>query len=781
MTRWARFLRKVRAAAALLLAMMLGASLSPPRVAGQGNTSPALPQRPTPGGFMLKSQTNVVLVDVRVHDKSGKPLTDLSQKDFRVFEDGVRQTITSFSLENVEKLAQAEAANTRPPIVDLAKLPPNVTPKSALQDRRLTVLFFDVSSMPPDDLIRAQVQARKFVKSKLTPADLVAVVNYTSSLRVLQNFTNDRDALDKAIQSIAVGEESSSLSALGTVGEAGGTNANGEEIVTEDVSAAFTPDETEFNIFNTDEKLAAIESLARMLGALPGRKLLIHFSSGVERTGVENQAQLRATIDAANQANVSLYTMDTRGLLALPPGGDATTGSPSGAAVYSGSAHSSQLSSLHGSRETLASLSEDTGGRTFYDLNDFGSAFQQILTENSSYYLLGYSPSNTRSDGKFRRIRVEVDEPGVKVEARPGYFAPKNFRQFTREDKEDQLQQAMQQEEPFLDLPFVVETAYFLRPDSRYDLVLAAKIPGSAVKVLQKSDRHETGFDFVWRFTNAAGAVVGVLRDTLPVKVSGQSYTQLLASNFLYEGHLQLAPGKYHLKVLVRENETGKMGTFEAQLELPSPLDQGLALSSVVLSNELQTPGAAGPGRKSRIDADNPLEVAGRDVLPSVTRVFRTNQTLTVLLESYAGKAAKTPNGAPAELHPEAPLSVGQIFFQPSETLTAILESYSGKAAKNPNGAPAESHPEPTPSLGLVFFRGGRRVAEAGLFPGKLLRDGSGKARYFVQIPLGKFVPGRYLLQVNVLDPAQKRAAFARVAMAVVRVAPSRAAAPPAE
>ncbi len=776
MKHWNRFLRPEWASAALVLAMMLGASLAPMRVAGQGKTAPVSPQQPTRGGFMLKSQTNVVLVDVRVHDKSGRTLTDLSQKDFRVFEDGVPETITSFSLENVEKLAQAGAANTPPPIVDLGKLPPHVTAESVLQDRRLTVLFFDVSSMPPDDLIRAMTQARTFVKSRLTPADLVAVVSYTSSLRVLQNFTNDRDALYKAIQSILVGEESSNLSANGTVGEPGGTNANGEEIVTEDVSAAFTPDETEFNIFNTDEKLAAIESLAQMLGALPGRKLLIHFSSGVERTGTENQAQLRAAIDSANQANVSLYTMDTRGLLALPPGGDATTGSPSGTAVYSGAAVSSKLSSLHGSRETLAALSEDTGGRTFYDLNDFGSAFQQIQTENSSYYLLGYSPSNTRSDGKFRRIRVEVDRPGVKVEARPGYFAPKDFRQFTREDKEVQLQQAIEQEEPFLDLPFVVDTAHFLRPDARYDLVLAAKIPGSAVKFLEKSNRHETKFDFVWQLKNPAGTLVGALRDTLPVKVSGESYEQLLASNFLYEGHLQAAPGKYQLKVLVREDETGKMGTFEAPLELPSPQDQGLALSSVVLSNELQTPGAAGHGRKSGGDADNPLEVGGKAVLPSVTRVFRTTQTLTILLESYSGKAAKNPNGAGAESHPEPPPSVGQVFFRDSQTLKVLLESYSGKADKNPNGAPAESHSDSPPSVGLIFFRGGRKVAEAGLFPGELPQRGSERARYFVQIPLEKFVPGHYVLQVNVLEPAHGWVAFARVPLAIVREAPRRVA-----
>ena len=139
---------------------------------------------------------------------------------------------------------------------------------------------------------------------------------------------------------------------------------------------------------------------------------------------------------------------------------------------------------MHSSRETLASLAQDTGGRTFYDMNDFGEAFQEVLSENSSYYLLGYSPSNARSDGRFRKIRVEVTRPGVKVQARPGYFAPKNFRQFTREDKEAELQQAITLDQPFLDLPFVVDASYFLRPDNTYYVVLAAKIPGSVRAVV---------------------------------------------------------------------------------------------------------------------------------------------------------------------------------------------------------------------------------------------------------------------------------------------------------
>lgn len=717
-----RFFRVVVASTAL--AGMMGLAYSPQmeeRLGFAGQQPPAAPQR-----FVVRSQTNLVLVDVRVWDKSGKPVTGLTQDDFRILEDGVPQKINSFSFENIERLAQATTDNGPPPVIDLSRLPPNVEPSEVFQDHRLTVLFLDLSSMPVDDLMRALEGARKFVHSRMTPADLVAIVTYTSSLQVIQNFTNDKDALDKALKTIRLGEESSALAAAGTVGEAGTTNAAGEEVVSEDVSAAFTPDETEFNIFNTDEKLAAIESLARMLRNVPGRKSVIHFTSGVERTGTENQAQLRATIDAANQANVSLYTVDARGLLALPPGGDASTGSPSGTAIYTSSAFFSQLSSLHGSRETLASLATDTGGRTFYDLNDLGEAFSEVQSVNSSYYLLGYSPSNTRSDGRFRRIRVEVDRPGVKVQARPGYFAPKDFRQFTREDKELQLEHAMNLDQPFLDLPFAVDTAYFLRRDGNYRVVLAAKIPGSALSFLNKSQKHETEFDFVWRATDPAGKPEGLLRDTLPVKLGGETYQAVLGGNILYEGSFVLPPGKYLLKVVVRENLTGKMGTFEQPLNLPQPPDKGLAVSSVVLSNELKQDSSDGQKRKSKSDDPDPLQVGGKTVLPSVTRVFRTSQHLYVLLESYAPKPASKAE-------------------QTQAAISAL------------------------PSIGLAFFRGGAKLAEAGPFPGKIVKSGREKASYFAEIPLQNFPVGRYVVQVNVLDPAADLVAFARVPMAIVK------------
>jgi len=674
--------------------------------------------------FVVQIQRNEVLVDVRVLDKLGNPVTDLKQSDFRVFEDGKPQTITSFSLQNVESLAQATGGTVQPKVIDLGKLPPNVQPATVIQNHRLLVLFLDMTSMPVDDLMRVLKAATNFVNTKMTPADLVAVVTYTSELRVLLDFTNDRGALDKVLKGILIGE-SSSLSGSASEGEAGATNANGEQVVTQDLSEAFTPDETEFNIFNTDEKLAALESLASMLRGIPGRKAVIDFSSGIERTGIENQAQLEAATDAANRSNVSFYTLDARGLVSLPPGGDASSASPSGTALYTGQAVYSQVSSLESSRETLASLAADTGGRTFYDLNNFGPALSEVQKENSTYYLLGYSPANTKSDGRFRRIRVEVDRTDVRVEARPGYFAPKNFRQFTRQDKDLQLEQAMNLDVPFVDLPFVVETSYFLRPDKKYYVVLAAKIPGSAVSFLKKSAAHRTEFDFAWRATDAAGRVAGMLRDTLPVNLSGDAYAQVLKSNILYDGGIVLAPGKYRLKVVVRENESGKIGTFEQPLDLPAAEKTGLMLSSVVLSNQLEESG----GKRTTFNlrqGQDPLQVGKRSILPSVTRVFRTNQDLYVYVESYAAKRANAPPESAATASP--------------------------------------------PQLALVFFRGGMKIAEAGPFEGKQEGTSLHKVSYFVRLPLDKFHPGRYWVQLNVLDPAAGEVAFERIPMAIIKL-----------
>src|SRR6185295_2526361 len=144
-----------------------------------------------------------------------------------------------------------------------------------------------------------------------------------------------------------------------------------------DTGAAFTQDESEFNIFNTDKKLAALESAVKMLASLPEKKALVYFASGMSKTGIDNQAQLRATVNAAIRSNVAFYPVDARGLVAAAPMGDATKGSPGGRAMYSGSSQRTNQSNLQAQQDTLFTLAGDTGGKALIDNNDLAMGIVQ--------------------------------------------------------------------------------------------------------------------------------------------------------------------------------------------------------------------------------------------------------------------------------------------------------------------------------------------------------------------------------------------------------------------
>src|SRR5438270_2178517 len=305
----------------------------------------------------FEASAQLVVVDVTAKDKSGTPIKGLKASDFTITEDGKKQDIKVFEYQELEETVMPEPRlQPRPPAPKAPEAPvvksltanqiaPAKPGEVKYKDRRLLVMFFDMTSMPVQDQIRAQTAAQKFLKTQMTQSDLMAIMANSTELKVLQDFTDDRDALAKVIKSLTIGE-GSDLAADGATG------ADNEE----DTGAAYTADDTEFNIFNTDRKLAALESAARMLGSLPEKKALVYFASGVSKTGMDNEAQLRATINSAIKNNVAFYPIDARGLVASAPLGDATKGSPGGAGMYSGSSARSQQSHFQGQQETLYTL-----------------------------------------------------------------------------------------------------------------------------------------------------------------------------------------------------------------------------------------------------------------------------------------------------------------------------------------------------------------------------------------------------------------------------------------
>ena len=299
---------------------------------------------------------------------------------------------------------EAPAAAVEPGPI-LPKKPVTVSPASGaapraaaptvdMHGRRLIVLFFDLSSMQPEELQRAVQAAHDYVDKKLSRSDVIAVTSFSTSLQVAQDFTADRALIDAAID--AYGGANAGGFETGTTGDAEGTP---------DTGTAFTPDDTEFNIFNTDRRLDALQTLSDALAGIEQKKSVIYFSSGMSQNGQDNQVELRRTVDRATRANVSLYAADMRGLQAMVPGGDATQAStPRHRGVFR-RVDAQPVRQLAGSQDTLTTIAEDTGGRAFFDSNAFGAGLRSRRRRHVGVLrprLLEHQPG---ADGRFRRIR----------------------------------------------------------------------------------------------------------------------------------------------------------------------------------------------------------------------------------------------------------------------------------------------------------------------------------------------------------------------------------------
>ncbi len=662
--------------------------------------------------FQVSSK--LVIVNVGVRNRAGKIIDNLKLEDFTVLEDGKPQIISVFDFQRIAGDAEA-ATSARPPAAETGK--PAITPSKEgrvrYKDKRLIVLFFDLSSMPPSDQIRAQKAGIDFLDHKLTASDMVSIMIFSTRLRVLQDFTNDRETLRSIIEGFRIGETS----------DLAEQTATSTDEATDDPS--FVPDDTEFTIFNTDRKLSALESAAQMMASLPEKKAIVYFSSGVGKTGVENQSQLSATVNAAIRANVAFYPVDARGLLAVAPAGDASQGARSGSGVFSGRTQRQERDTFQDQQETLYTLAADTGGKALLDSNDLSLGITEAQAGIGSYYILGYYTSNPAEDGRYRRVQVML-KPRLqaKVDYRTGYFAPKQFKDFDASDKERQLEDALLLGDPITELPLAVEVDYFRLSRNSYFIPVAVKIPGTEIELVRRRGADTARLEFIGQIRDSKGKIAGAVRDNIRLKLTGENAAQLGKRAVQYDTGFTLPPGDYRLKFLARENTSGKMGTFEAQFHVPDldSQDKTLRLSSVVWSNQREPLSAAvGAAERNRIAlATHPLVRDGQKLLPSITRAFRRDQTLYVYFEVYE------PGTDPVRKVP---------------SIHASLSWFRGKSKAFESEAVQASQSQ----------RSRRRTIPVEF-----------------QVPLAKLRPGTYICQVNIIDEYGRKFAFPRARLALL-------------
>ncbi|HKA02532.1 MAG TPA: VWA domain-containing protein [Candidatus Solibacter sp.] len=702
----------MRKTTAIFLSWMLAAMAQQAPPAQQQPPAAAIPSS---GMAKFSIDSQLVIETVTVTDKNGKPIEGLKAEDFKVLENNQPQEIKFFEFQKFEDndATTAVANATAPPSVAATPKPttpppPGVTAmaikgeapgKIMYRDRRLMVLYFDMTAMPVPDQLRALSAAQKFLKTQMKPADLLAIMEFTSgAVKVLQDFTDDRDALMKTLADLVAGE---------------GLGLDEDDAAANDTSAAFGQDDGEFNLFNTDRQLAALQTAVSMLGQLNEKKSLIYFASGLRLNGLDNQAQLRATLNAAIRANVSFWPIDARGLVATPPMGDATQRG-GGMGMYTGGAMMQQMSRFQQSQDTLYALAADTGGKALLDYNDLTQGIVNAEKAYNSYYIIGYYTTNKNLDGKFRRVQISLKEyPSAKLDFRQGYFAGKEFTKFTSVDKERQLEEALMLGDPITDLTIAMEVNYFQLNRAEYYVPVMMKIPGSEIALAKRGGAERAIIDFIGEIKDEYGSTIQNIRDKVDLKI-GEATAQALAKvPIQYETGYTLLPGKYTIKVLARENETGRIGTFMTTFLIPNlnKEDKRVPISSVVLSSQRMsmTEALYNANAKDKQQVAHPLVQDGQKLIPSVTRVFSKSRDMYVYLQAY----------------------------EPTATTVQPIVAF------------------------VTFYRGQQKAFETAPLP---VTDGLDNRLHTVplkfSLALNNLHPGRYNCQVTVINPTDGKASF---------------------
>lgn len=708
----------------------------------------------TSQSFTLRVNSNVVLTNVVVRDKkTGNVIRDLKATDFAILENNKPQKVSSFDYQTVDQAArlnEATVSGKAPTVAQILDRSMGADAKQ-LRDHRLIVMFFDVSSMQDEDIDRAVTAAKDYINNKMAPADLVAVASLGTSLSLDHDFTADKAALLRTVSKFNGSNE-------------GGAFANGataDTDVTSEDGTGFSADDTEYNNLNTDRQLYAIQAIAKSLEKLEQHKSMLYFSGGLTRQGIENQASMRAATNEAVKANMAIYSVDSRGLEALSPLGDASSGSLRGTSAYSGRAMQSRLDSNFASQETLGTLASDTGGKFFSDSNDFGPAFAQIQHDTEAYYILGFRSTDQRHDGAFRHLTVKLlNHPDAKLEYRPGYYAPADFKHQKTEDREYALNEQLKSDLPAVDISMYLEAFYFRLTPNEYYVPMSLIVPGSQIPFTRAKDQDKATLDIIGQVKNAQGLAVGNVRETIKLAVDGA--TGAARRNIQYSTGFSLAPGHYHVKFVTRENESGNMGSFETDLVVPDQKKQPLKLSSVVLSSQRtpapqqqRRPGPTRlnmpPGMQAPV---NPLVQDGQQFVPNVPHVFRQDAHLYLLYELY----------------------------DPAKSSAVATQQASTDANARQSGMKARSATGGIHVLtSIEFLQNGVKVLETPLVQADALNQPDrGAVDFSFDVPLAQLKPGVYICQVNVVDDIGGTFTFPRLALKIVAPAPTATPAPTA-
>lgn len=598
---------------AVASAMVAAVALS----AQQPQSSQAQPNQPR-----FRVEVNYVEVDAVVTDAQGNFVPNLGRDDFEVLEDGKPQQISTFSVVDLP-VARADAPLLAPTVV------PDVATNERGFDGRIYLLVLDDLHTAPLRSNRVKVAARQFVERFVGANDLVAIISTGGRTDVSQEFTSNKPRLLRAIDRF-MGQKprSATLEKLDLYNIRRGSPAANDPL----------RDPYEFErAAKARNMLDTLTNAANYLANVHGRrKAIVMVGEGIDydiTNPFENQEatviqdDLRQAIAAATRANTTIYSVDPRGLTASADESIELTGvteDPSMRLDNRGLQDELRLS-----QDSLRTLSDETGGFALLNSNDFGNGFDRIQRDNSTYYLIGYYSSNERRDGRYRKLTVRVRKPGLQVRARRGYVAQKGKE--TKPSKKTglspDLEAAIGTPVPQAGLPLTVTAAAFKGAAPNASVLVAVEMGARELAFKEQDGKFHNALELTAVAIDQKGNTHGPAPTTVQLNLTPPTRTAVEARGLRLLQRLPLAPGAYTLRVGMREQNGGAIGTISYDLDVPDFYRAPLSMSGIVLTSR-----AAAARVTPTPDEELKAILPGP---PTAIREFSAQDTLAAFAEVY--------------------------------------------------------------------------------------------------------------------------------------------------
>lgn len=568
--------------------------------------TPPKPQQSSGQEDVLRITTNLVQTDAVVTDKNDQIIRDLKLEDFEVFDNGRKQELQFMEFVSIDAPPRSEGANSASRIAGVdTSVPRDLTAKDI---RRVIAFVVDDVTIPIEDMTRVRQMLTDFVTSKMVDGDLVAIVRTVAGNGLLEQFTTDRSILRRAISQLGVRSIPPYLAFAGD--DAGRISSPPSPLsdgtATETVTSNMDflgPSEGTNQVPRAVLALSVSNQLVDSLREVPGRKNLILLSGGLPLFDLTRGGSVIADIgqifqlltDNATRSGVVINTMDVRGLKASGAVArfvDTPAKSALGGGTFAGNDENPNFGrgadySLLGDRSltdqlSLRGLAGYTGGVAVVNTNNFGTGLDKVLNQSSGYYRLAYKPSE-RLDNKYHKVEIKVRRSGMRVFAAEGYFAHEDKAKGAG-TKEDVIMAAARSPLAKQELGVSAELQYKFSATNQAQLDINTVIDARKLNLRRTPEgKYQATFDVVGFVFDQLGKSRGGISQTINAELTEEGYRRALATGIAYTASTELPPGYFQVRLVVREAETGKIGTVSRYFEVPDLSNKQLTMSSILL------------------------------------------------------------------------------------------------------------------------------------------------------------------------------------------------------